>query len=110
MKGYNFRQPCIECGALSRLGNRCELHQKAKFVREDAPKAERKKKTQQYSGNYRKRAKAVRDNAVICHICKEGYRPYDPWQADHLIPGNPISPLAAAHRSCNASRGNKPLF
>jgi hypothetical protein len=25
------------------------------------------------------------------------------------VPGDPTSLLAAAHRSCNASRGNKPL-
>lgn len=107
MKGYNFRAPCIVCGALTRGANRCEQH---KLPPRDRTAREIKKKlTGQYSGDYRKRAKLVRDNAVICHICKEGYKPLDPWQADHLIPGDPLSPLLPAHRSCNASRGNKPL-
>lgn len=109
MKGYSFRQPCLECGALSRAGNRCDAHQKAKDQREDVRKAARKRATGQYSGDYKKRARLIRDSAIICHICKLGFIPKDPWQADHLIPGNPDSPLAAAHRSCNAKRGNKPI-
>ena len=40
-------------------------------------------------------------------LCGGGAVPGDPWQADHVIPGNPDSPLAPAHRSCNAARGNK---
>jgi hypothetical protein len=40
-------------------------------------------------------------------LCGGGARPNDPWQADHVIPGDADSPLAPAHRSCNAARGNK---
>lgn len=107
MKGYSFRSPCLVCGSLTRGSNRCELHKKP--PRDRSARELKKKLTGQYSGDYRKRAKAVRESAVICHICGNGYSPNDPWQADHLIPGDPDSPLAAAHRSCNASRGNRPL-
>jgi hypothetical protein len=104
-----FMQPCLDCGKLSRLGNRCEEHKRSKNREHDLRRAERKRATGQYSGDYRKRAKLVRDSAIICHICREGYRPHDPWEADHLIPGERNSPLAPAHRSCNIERGNKPL-
>lgn len=109
MKGYNFRAPCLVCGELTRGGNKCEKHKPQPNPEREAAKALRKRNTGQYSGDYRKRAKAVRESAVACHICGQGYRPHDPWQADHLIPGDPYSPLLPAHRSCNASRGNKPL-
>jgi hypothetical protein len=102
-------QPCLDCGKLSRLGNRCEEHRRIKNRKEDERKALRKKLTGQYSGDYKKRAKLIRDNAVVCHICKLTYIPGDPWEADHLIPGDRNSPLAAAHRSCNIKRGNSPL-
>jgi hypothetical protein len=72
----------------------------------------RKSNSGQYSGAYRRLAKIVRDNAQACHICKEGYRPNDPFEADHLYPGTEvtsIAQLAPAHRSCNIARGNKPL-
>ena len=107
MRGYDFPAPCLVCGKLTRGGNKCEEHRPP--PRDRSARELKKKLTGQYSGDYRRRAKTVRDSASICHICGEGYRPRDPWQADHLIPGDPSSPLAAAHRSCNASRGDKPL-
>jgi hypothetical protein len=109
MKGYNFRAPCLVCGKLTRGSNKCDEHKPQPNPEREQARALRKRLTGQYSGDYKRRAKAVRDNAVICHICKEGYKPLDPWQADHLIPGDPRSPLLPAHRSCNASRGDKPL-
>ena len=104
-----FLRPCIECGKLSRGGSRCEIHQKIVELRADERKRSRKLATGQYSGDYQRRAKAVRESASVCHLCGEGARADDPWQADHVIAGDPRSPLAAAHRSCNASRGNKPI-
>lgn len=62
-----------------------------------------------YKGDYRKRAKIVRETATNCWLCGEGYRPNDPFQADHVRPGDPNSLLMPAHASCNARRGNKPL-
>jgi rubredoxin len=44
---------------------------------------------------------------VVCWICGKGYDPADPWQADHVLPGNPLSELRGAHRSCNIGRANK---
>ena len=101
-----FKKPCLDCGKLS-YESRCELHRRRIEQLRDIKRAEHKKIY--YNSDYRKRAKIVRDTAIVCHICGDGARLNDPWQADHLEPGNPLSPLAAAHRSCNASRGNKPL-
>lgn len=105
-----FMQPCLECGKLSRNGSRCEAHQRVKEKQWDAPKAARKKATGQYSGDYRRKARQVRMNASYCWLCGDGPRADDPFQADHVIAGDPTSPLAPAHRSCNAARGNKPMF
>jgi len=105
-----FNRPCIECGELTRGSNRCDAHKRVDNRSEEKLAEREAKKKLLYDSNYRKRAAQVRAAASVCHICGEGARPNDPWQADHLIPGEPMSPLAAAHRSCNASRGNKPLF
>ena len=101
-----FKKPCLDCGALS-YESRCEIHRRRVQQLRDIKRAEHKKNY--YNSDYRKRAAFVRQTAIICHICGDGARVNDPWQADHLEPGNSLSPLAAAHRSCNASRGNKPL-
>lgn len=101
-----FQKPCLDCGQLS-YQSRCEKHQKRIEQLKDLKRAEHKKNL--YNTQYRKQAALIRQTAIICHICKDGARANDPWQADHLIAGDPTSPLAAAHRSCNASRGNKSL-
>lgn len=100
-----FPKPCIECGQLTKK-SRCEYHQGLIDARVNAYKATR----QHYKGDYAQRAKAVRDSATNCWICGDGPRPHDPWQADHLYPADPNSPLLPAHRSCNARRGNKPIY
>jgi hypothetical protein len=110
MAGHKFRQPCLDCGTLTRNGSRCETHQAVVNQYADYKKAERKRATGQYGGDYRKRAKAVREMATICWLCGAGERGDDPWQADHIIPGDPYSALAPAHRSCNAARGNRKAF
>lgn len=104
-----FMQPCVDCGKLSRNGTRCELHQAQRDRARDVPKAARKRATGQYGGDYRRKAKLIRENAEYCWLCHEGARVDDPFQADHVIPGDPESPLLPAHRSCNAARGNKPV-
>ena len=104
-----FPKPCLDCGALTDGGNRCAVHQKRIEDLAAVRRASVKKTLGTYSGDYRRRAKAVRDAAILCHLCGEAARLNDPWEADHLIPGDPNSPLLAAHRSCNQSRGNKPL-
>lgn len=104
-----FKVPCLECGVLTSGRNRCPQHQAIMDARHEAKRSEVKRNTGQYSGEYRKRAKQVRETAVACHLCGKGAIMNDPWEADHLIPGDPYSPLAAAHRSCNQKRGNKAL-
>jgi hypothetical protein len=103
------KMPCLVCNRLTNGSSRCETHQKIWDDAAEMKRRARKAATGQYAGDYKMRARVVRENAYECHICHEGARLNDPWQADHLRPGDPDSPLAAAHRSCNASRGNKPL-
>ena len=100
-----FPRPCLDCGALTSTGNRCQQHQSAYTAKVDE---RRKPNRKHYSNDYAKRAKQVRDNATICWICKDGYRPNDPWTADHYFAGVENSPLLPAHRSCNSRRGNNP--
>jgi 5-methylcytosine-specific restriction endonuclease McrA len=51
----------------------------------------------------------VIERNLPCHLCKKPFMSRADITADHLIPGNPNSALAPAHKSCNSSRGNKPL-
>jgi len=105
-----FAIPCSSCGVLTRNeGARCDIHKAQHEQQRELRRQLVKKATGQYSGDYKKRAKFVRDNAIACHICGLGELPNDPWNADHLIPGDPDSPLLPAHASCNRKRGNKPL-
>lgn len=97
------KRPCLRCGTPTLNGSLCEGHAlEAERVRS------KERGARHYVGNYRTRAKAVRESAVVCWICGEGARVGDPFTADHLVPGDssPSTPLAAAHRSCNSRRGN----
>lgn len=97
------KRPCIDCGTLAD-GSRCPACQSRLNARMDAA---RKGKRDHYRGDYAKRAAAVRASATVCYWCLQGPRPNDPWQADHLFPGEPQSPLVPAHRSCNIKRSNE---
>ena len=99
-----FKRPCLDCGVLTDTGNRCPTHQSAYQARLDARKVG---KREHYKGDYKKRAKIVRDTADQCWLCGEGARVDDPFTADHYFPGNPNSPLLPAHRACKSRRGNK---
>jgi hypothetical protein len=107
-----MKQPCIDCGTPT-VGTRCELHntRHQRSVNRTAQIRRASNGRSPYNrGTYRTQAAAVRATATTCHICGEGPRPNDPWQADHVIPiskGGEVGPLAAAHRSCNISRANK---
>ena len=96
-----IRRPCLGCRQLTPTGNRCPTCQTKHQALIDAHRAH---KRTHYKGDYAARAKAVRDAATHCWLCGEGPRPDDPWQADHIYPGQPDSPLAPAHRSCNIRR------
>lgn len=105
-------RPCLDCGALTTIGNRCEKHQMARGrekQRREANSIERqaKKKLLYSNPDYRRRAALIRQNAVVCWLCKKPGRVGDPWTADHVNPGDPNSELRPAHRSCNSKRGNK---
>jgi hypothetical protein len=106
-----FAQPCLKCGKLTGGSSRCETCQKILDQAHDARRAAVKKQTGQYSGSYQAKAKAVREAAISCWICGEGARVNDPWQADHVNPGEYGSDavLLPAHASCNRRRGNKSL-
>ena len=109
-KMTRFPKPCLVCGVLTKGLSRCEQHQAEWQTIENLRlQAMKDRRPTLYDSRYRKRAKLVRDTALYCHLCNESARPNDPFTADHLIPGDPDSPLAAAHRSCNSRRGNKPL-
>ena len=99
-----IRRPCLNCKTLTTNATRCTPCQT--IWNKHHPKPDRP----HYKGDYKKRAKQIRDNAIACWICGEGKRANDPFTADHLIPADINSPLAAAHRSCNSRRQNKPII
>lgn len=96
-----IQRPCIVCGILTDQQSRCEAHR----LQQDNTRYRRRGTRPHYQGDYRKRAAQVRANATECWLCGDGPRLHDPWTADHVIPGDPASPLLPAHRSCNSRRG-----
>lgn len=108
-----FAKPCLDCGELTRDGNRCERHQaiyrRKRNQRLDSLQRQEAKRAK-YTTQYKKRAKLVRESATHCHLCRQPFKSGDKIEADHLYPElNDASPLLPAHAHCNASRGNKPL-
>ena len=107
----SFLKPCINCGTLTR-GTRCNTHQQqldqAKEKKRDTPERRAKKKAM-YGWDYQQRRAHLRAQATHCHLCQQPFTSTDNIEADHLIPGDPHSPLAPAHRLCNQVRSNKPL-
>jgi hypothetical protein len=99
----NLPRPCLDCKQLT-TNTRCETCRLRKVREWDAGRDPATRT--HYLGDYRKRAKAVRDTPGPCWICGELERPNDPWQADHVDAGNPESLLLKAHRSCNIRRGD----
>ena len=95
------RRPCLDCGLITDRTTRCSSCSSLRNI------ARHRRRTH-YQGDYRQQAAQVRANATVCWLCGEGPREGDPWQADHVLPATVGSPLAPAHRSCNASRGNRP--
>lgn len=93
------RRPCIACGTLG-TASYCQPCEAEREREESKRRGQR-----HYVGGYRKRAAQVRASATVCWLCGEGARgEADPWTADHVVPGDPYSPLAPAHRSCNSRR------
>ena len=95
-----IHRPCIQCGELVRNKTRCVECERQR-------QSARNQSRLHYKGDYAKRARLVRETALICAICGQPSRPNDPFTADHIVPGEPGSLLRAAHRSCNSARGNR---
>jgi 5-methylcytosine-specific restriction endonuclease McrA len=106
-----FLRPCLECGTLAH-GSRCQIHQ-AELDRKNEQRKNtyerRRRKAALYDSNYRKLARGVKAAATHCHLCGKPFTTQDRIEADHVLPGDPNSPLAPAHRLCNQKRGAKPL-
>jgi hypothetical protein len=113
-----FPQPCSVCGKLTGGASRCSVHEReyqasrnrSRGERASGSEARRARKSELYNYAYRQEAKRIRDTATHCHICKQPFVQGDKIEADHLIAGVAGSPLAPAHRRCNQSRGNRPLW
>lgn len=94
-----IQRPCLTCRNLTTNIKRCDPCQAAW-------ERNRNEARTHYKGDYQRRAKQVRDTATTCWLCGQGPKEGDPFQADHVEPGKRDSELRAAHRSCNAARGN----
>jgi hypothetical protein len=95
---------CLDCGARTFTGSRCQAHQSQLMARMDAARGPRP----QYAKGYTAAARKVRANATACHWCGEGFTLDNPVQADHVLPGDPDSPLVPACRRCNNARRRRP--
>jgi hypothetical protein len=100
-----FKKPCLKCNQITTGGSYCDGCRPRKV---DSPERKAKKQAM-YGGDYRRRANAMKSSATHCHLCNKPFQYGDRVEADHLIPGNPNSPLAPAHRVCNQRRGDTPL-
>jgi len=105
-----FPKPCLDCGQLTTGKLYCLLHATTReTMAAEKQKQKKANRTLYRSPDYKRTARLIRDTATVCHLCGKGAIVGDPFTADHLIAGDPLSPLAPAHRSCNSRRGNKPL-
>jgi hypothetical protein len=63
-----FPKPCLDCGVLTSGGSRCETHQRRIDELAEMRRALIKKTLNTYGGDYKRRAKQVRETAVVCHL------------------------------------------
>lgn len=105
-----FPKPCLTCNKLTAGGSYCETHQAIKDEQEKQRQTARKAgRTLYNTATYRRARAYLKATATHCHLCKQAFTDRNQITADHLIPGDPLSPLAPAHAICNSKRGNKPL-
>jgi len=105
-----FPKPCLVCNQLTTGATYCETHLKIVEGRERERQRIRKQGRTLYNDtHYRKVRAHLKATATHCHICKQAFLDRNDITADHLLPGDRLSPLAAAHSRCNSARGNKPL-
>ena len=95
-------RPCLDCGRLAEHSRCPDCNRE----RERIASAQRPPRPH-YSGDYRKRAKQVREGALACHWCGGGFTVDNPVQADHVYQGDPASPLVPSCRRCNIARANR---
>jgi len=107
-----FRRQCLDCPELT-FETRCEKHASEYNRRREREKntpGRVAKKRYLYGGNYKAKRAEVLAGATYCHLCGQAFTQTDQIETDHLYPElGHNSPLAASHRRCNASRGNRPL-
>lgn len=109
-----FPRPCLSCQRIHKDGGdyctRCRTERNRQ--RENKPERRLKKKTL-YGGDYPRRRAAMVEQTIVynlpCHICKQNFQRVEDITADHVDATNPNSILLPAHKSCNSSRGNRPL-
>ena len=107
---YRFVRPCIQCQELHRdKGDYCAQCRRIKDRAREADPARRKRKRELYNSDYRKQAAMIKASATHCHLCLKPFTDRAQITADHINAGEPNSPLAPAHKSCNSSRGNRKL-
>lgn len=111
-----FKTPCLICGVLSEIGNRCPKHQAEldlKMKERLNALHNRSDKRQKYKGDYAQKAKAVKqyalENGLNCPLCGLPLANGGSIHADHIYPAmGSLSPLQAVHARCNLKKGNRP--
>lgn len=104
------RKPCLTCQQLIEAKPnviRCPTCE-ANYQSQRHKKQSVTRNRDHYRGNYRTRARLIRETAEACWYCGEGWRPDDPYQADHVIPRDVSADaiLLPIHRSCNTKRAH----
>lgn len=116
MAKRNFKMPCLVCGRVSTVGNRCATHQAEVDARARARLElvhNTSTKRDKYKGNYKYQARLVKQQALEqglnCPLCDLPLASGGPIHADHIYPElGSNSPLQAVHASCNLRKGNRP--
>jgi len=109
-----FNRPCLTCQKLhADKGDYCAECRKTHDAERERKRSQdpirQAKKRTLYSSAYKNAREIIKNNATHCHICKKAFTDRADITADHLIAGDPASPLAPAHKRCNYGRGNRPL-
>ena len=94
-------RPCLECGSLIERGSRCERCRRLRNRTRDAMRPTRIARG--YDNRWARRSKAAIAEHPRCEWCGAT----EDLTGDHVIPGDPESPIRVLCRSCNAVRANK---
>lgn len=107
-------RPCLKCQILHKdKGDYCadcrRDYERLRDKKRYQNPVYRARKQLLYSSGYKAAREIIKQNATHCHLCGQPFTDRAEITADHLLAGDPASPLAAAHKGCNSRRGNKPL-